>query len=186
MFSFYYYKLNKFYKIIFLYFFLFQPNDNIYESFGIFCPTNQIELVDLFSTEDILIDWKLPLYVNFTHVDIVNRIEKLYSAHGVVYDKIRGDIYECKGGIPNKLELDSLPSDEVEMRPLKTDNAKAIHDLYPANEIESVAIFEKLLYKLPGFGIYCMTTGELAAWMVQSYYGAMFSMQTRPEFRRKG
>lgn len=29
-------------------------------------------------------------------------------------------------------------------------------------------------------------SGELAAWMVQSYYGAMFSMQTRPEFRRRG
>lgn len=33
-------------------------------------------------------------------------------------------------------------------------------------------------------GVFC--SGDLAAWMVQSYYGAMFSMQTRPEFRRRG
>lgn len=36
-----------------------------------------------------------------------------------------------------------------------------------------------------GYGIFTLD-GELAAWMVQSYYGAMFSMQTKPEHRRKG
>lgn len=72
------------------------------------------------------------------------------------------------------------------MRPLLHENAKAIHDLYPASEIEGVEIFEKLIDKIPGFGIYTISNNELAAWMVQSYYGAMFSMQTRPEFRRKG
>jgi len=57
--------------------------------------------------------------------------------------------------------------------------------LYPASEIESIEVFEKLAANLPGYGIFTMD-GELAAWMVQSYYGAMFSMQTKPEFRRKG
>lgn len=80
----------------------------------------------------------------------------------------------------------SLPNEEVEMRPLTIDNVKAIHDLYPASEIECVQVFEKLIDALPGFGIFTKNTGELAAWMMHSYYGAMFSMQTKPEFRRKG
>jgi hypothetical protein len=62
---------------------------------------------------------------------------------------------------------------------------KEIHDLYPAAEIECIDIFEKLVDKLPGYGIFTLD-GELCAWMVQSYYGAMFSMQTKPNHRRKG
>jgi ribosomal protein S18 acetylase RimI-like enzyme len=50
--------------------------------------------------------------------------------------------------------------------------------------MECVEVFEKLVAELPAYGIFCC--GELAAWMVQSYYGAMFSMQTKPEYRRKG
>jgi hypothetical protein len=80
----------------------------------------------------------------------------------------------------------TLPSEEVEMRPLTIDNVQAIHDLYPASEIESVEIFHILIKKLYGLGVFCVKSGELAAWMIQSYYGAMFSMQTRPTFRRKG
>lgn len=72
------------------------------------------------------------------------------------------------------------------MRPLLLENVKSIHDLYPASEIECVEVFEKLIEALPGFGIFVRETGELAAWMVHSYYGAMFSMQTKPEYRRKG
>lgn len=71
------------------------------------------------------------------------------------------------------------------MRPLTVDNVKAIHDLYPAAEIECVGVFEKLVNTLPGFGVFTKS-GELAAWMMHSYYGAMFSMQTKPEYRRKG
>jgi FR47-like protein len=71
------------------------------------------------------------------------------------------------------------------MRPLQLADVKGIHDLYPASEIESISVFEKLVETLPGFGIFTID-GELAAWMVQSYYGAMFSMQTKPEHRRKG
>lgn len=80
----------------------------------------------------------------------------------------------------------SLPDDEVEMRPLNINNVKAIHDLYPASEIECVEVFEKLIGTLPGFGVFIQNTDELCAWMMHSYYGAMFSMQTKPQFRRKG
>lgn len=81
--------------------------------------------------------------------------------------------------------IHSLPADEVEMRPLTRDNVQAIHDLYPASEIECVAVFENLVDSLPGYGIFTHS-GELAAWMMQSYYGAMFSMQTKEKYRRKG
>jgi hypothetical protein len=104
---------------------------------------------------------------------------------------------------PDCLKLDELPSNEVvrvlhfeliveinlplmkELRPLRIEDSEFIHDLYPANEIESVDVFRCLAEKLPGYGIYTVD-GELAAWMVQSYYGAMFSMQTKVEHRRKG
>lgn len=72
------------------------------------------------------------------------------------------------------------------MRELTIDNVNTIHDLYPANDFECVEAFEKLVKTLPGFGIFTKGNGELAAWMMHSYYGAMFSMQTRPEYRRKG
>lgn len=47
------------------------------------------------------------------------------------------------------------------MRELTLDNVNAIHDLYPANEIECVEVFEKLINTLPGFGIFTKGTGEL-------------------------
>lgn len=71
------------------------------------------------------------------------------------------------------------------MLQLTPEHAQMIHDLYPANQLECIEIFEKLIEKLPCYGVFS-STGDLAAWMVQSYYGAMFSMQTRPEYRRKG
>lgn len=76
-----------------------------------------------------------------------------------------------------------LPPD-VELVRLQPAHMKAVYDLYPASDIECREVFEKLVAELPAYGIF--VEGELAAWMVQSYYGAMFSMQTRPEFRRKG
>lgn len=78
-----------------------------------------------------------------------------------------------------------VPAEDAEMLQLKPEHAQAIHDLYPANDMESKEVFEKLIAALPAYGVFS-SGGELAAWMVQSYYGAMFSMQTRPEFRRKG
>ncbi|KAJ8985456.1 hypothetical protein NQ317_017088 [Molorchus minor] len=73
----------------------------------------------------------------------------------------------------------------AEMLQLKPEHAQTIHDLYPAKHMESVELFEKLIEKLPCYGIFALN-GELASWMVQSYYGAMISMQTKPEYRRKG
>lgn len=134
--------------------------------------------------EDVLIDWMEPLYLNFTHVAIMEQIEAFYQTIGTVENLI-GDIYVCDEP-PGESDDIPLKESEVEMRPLALDNVKAIHDLYPASEIECLEVFEKLVTSLPGFGIFCVETGNLAAWMVQSYYGAMCSMQTRPEYRRKG
>lgn len=72
------------------------------------------------------------------------------------------------------------------MRALSLKDVKDIHDLYPAGNMESIEVFKKLLDKLPGCGVFSKEEGELLAWMVQSYYGAMFSMQTKPTHRRKG
>lgn len=129
------------------------PNKNMYESFGIFCPTNRIECVDLMETEDILIDWTKPLYLNFTHKAIMNRIDSFYSAKGGVMERLEGDIYVNKKLI-SELESEDLLADDVEMRPLSVENVKAIHDLYPASEIECVEVFEKLVQVLPGVGIF--------------------------------
>lgn len=161
------------------------PKNNIYGSFGIFCPSERIECVDLLETEDTLIDWREPMYLNFTHIAIMNRLDAFYGRKFGFMERLAGDIYISKGPI-DAVELESLPSEEVEMRELTLDNVNAIHDLYPANEIECVEVFEKLINTLPGFGIFTTGTGDLAAWMMHSYYGAMFSMQTRPEYRRKG
>lgn len=79
-----------------------------------------------------------------------------------------------------------LQKQEVEIRSLSLKDMKDIHDLYPAGDIESIEVFQKLVVKLPGCGIFSLETGELLAWMAQSYYGAMFSMQTKPTHRRKG
>lgn len=205
---------------------LWQPNKKIYESFGIFCPKSRLECIDQLQGEDVLIDWTEPLYLNFTHVAIMERIEDFYHENIGNVDKLIGDIYVCNREEPpgddnnnnnnstsdnnnddntntdntnSQLPTDYpssndndddrivlLPEGDVEMRPLVLENVKAIHDLYPASEIECLEVFEKLVTKLPGFGIFSVETGDLAAWMIQSYYGAMCSMQTRPEYRRKG
>lgn len=113
----------------------------------------------------------------------MNRLDDFYSTIGVM-ERLEGDIYVCNK-LNTDLELEEL-SDDAEMRPLTAEDVKAIHDLYPASEIERIEVFEILVQVLPGLGIFRKDTNELAAWMVHSYYGAMFSMQTRPEYRRKG
>ncbi|KPJ17146.1 hypothetical protein RR48_14002 [Papilio machaon] len=154
------------------------PNSLTYESVTVFCPSDRADLVDLLTSEDVLLDLTKPLYLNFTHEAIVNRFEKRYEAH----DKITGDVYVCDNP-PEDTSADDLPPD-VELVRLQPEHMKAVHDLYPASDIECCEVFEKLVAELPAYGIF--VEGQLAAWMVQSYYGAMFSMQTRPEFRRKG
>ncbi|KAI8421552.1 hypothetical protein MSG28_009585 [Choristoneura fumiferana] len=154
------------------------PNKDIFESVTVFCPSERAELVDLLTSEDVLLDLTQPLYLNFTHEAIVNRFERVYEAH----DKITGDVYSCDTP-PVDITAEELPPD-VELVRLQPEHMKDVYDLYPASDIECREIFEKLVAELPAYGIF--VEGQLAAWMVQSYYGAMFSMQTRPEFRRKG
>lgn len=73
-----------------------------------------------------------------------------------------------------------LSDDEVELRLLTADDVKSIHDLYPAGDIESIEVFEKLIHRLPGFGVFSLKTGELVAWMVQSYYGKKRTVKPPP------
>lgn len=137
----------------------------------------------------MLIDWTEPLYLNYTHVSIMDRIEAFYHGNIGHLDSLTGDIYTCDEPPGESMDDPTVPpllESEVVMRPLALENVKAIHDLYPAHEIECLELFEKLVESMPGYGIFCVETGNLAAWMVQSYYGAMCSMQTRPEYRRKG
>lgn len=76
-------------------------------------------------------------------------------------------------------------AEDAEILQLTPEHAQPIHDLYPANNIECVEVFEKLFEKLPSYGVFS-ASGELAAWIIQSYYGALISMQTKPDYRRKG
>ncbi|KAK9508939.1 hypothetical protein O3M35_006370 [Rhynocoris fuscipes] len=140
----------------------------MYESFSVFCPDEHIESLDLLATEDILIDWSQPIYLNFTQTSIVNRIEN-FNLSIEVTEKIAGDIYVQSEPPEEELQLDG---DECEVRELIAENAKAIHELYPAHDMEAVEVFEKLITRLPAYGVF--SSGQLAAWM------------TRPEFRRKG
>ncbi|XP_011552042.3 uncharacterized protein LOC105383649 [Plutella xylostella] len=155
------------------------PNsENIYESVTIFCPSDKSELVDLVTSEDQLLDLTATLYLNYTHEAIFSRLEKHYTP---VY-KIAGDIYVCDK-TPEDPENEQLPPN-VELRRLGPEDMRAVYLDYSAPDLECREIFEKLVAELPAYGIF--VESQLAAWMVQSYYGAMFAMHTNPEFRRKG
>lgn len=64
----------------------------MYESFGVFCPCDQIENLDQLEQEDVLIDWSQPIYLNFTNSAIMEKIEHFYSVKGTI-DKLIGDVY---------------------------------------------------------------------------------------------
>lgn len=81
-----------------------QPKGNVYGSFGVFCPSSRIECVDLLATEDILIDWKMEMYLNFTHIDIMNRLNLFYEKMGYM-ERLAGDIYTIDA-TPEHLELE--------------------------------------------------------------------------------
>lgn len=74
------------------YFAFFKPNNKLYESFSVFCPCDQLENLELLEAEDVLIDWSQPIYLNFTHAKIMNKIEEFYAKTGTV-EKLYGDIY---------------------------------------------------------------------------------------------
>ncbi|XP_011685891.1 PREDICTED: uncharacterized protein LOC105448803 isoform X2 [Wasmannia auropunctata] len=161
------------------------PHGLVYESVGVFCPNNRLELLRLLREEDILIDWSRPLYINFVHSDIAEELTRLYEGTGTI-ETVVGDVCACD--YFEQEEVSQEPNEEsnsdVQVRPLKAEHAEGIHELYPANDMECPEIFLRLIRTLPAAGVFA--NGRLAAWMVQSYYGAMFSMQTKPEYRRKG
>ncbi|XP_046749538.1 uncharacterized protein LOC124413180 [Diprion similis] len=161
------------------------PHGTLYESVGVFCPGDRLELLKLLRAEDVLLDWSRPLYINFTHCDIVDELARLYEGTGTV-NRVLGDIWACEE--PEKtaeVEEDVEESQtDVRVQPLRPEHAEGIHELYSANDVECHELFLRLIKTLPAAGVFA--GDRLAAWMVQSYYGAMFSMQTRPEFRRKG
>lgn len=57
-----------------------------------FCPCDQLEHLKLLETEDVLIDWTHPIYLNFTHANIMAKIEEFYESIGAI-EKQYGDIY---------------------------------------------------------------------------------------------
>ncbi len=99
---------------------IFQPKNNIYGSFGIFCPSERIECVDLLETEDTLIDWREPMYLNFTHIAIMNRLDAFYGRKFGVMERLAGDIYISKG-----------PIDEVELERYLNTNRIPILNICP-------------------------------------------------------
>ncbi|XP_012531732.1 uncharacterized protein LOC105834065 [Monomorium pharaonis] len=161
------------------------PHGLVYESVGVFCPNDRLELLRLLREEDILIDWSRPLYINFVHRDIAEELTRLYEGIGTI-ETVVGDVCACdfKQEGESHQEVDQESDSDVQVRPLKAEHAEGIHELYPANDMECHEIFLRLIRTLPAAGVFAK--GSLAAWMVQSYYGAMFSMQTKPEYRRKG
>nr|XP_012141194.1 PREDICTED: uncharacterized protein LOC100880491 isoform X2 [Megachile rotundata] len=161
------------------------PHGLLFESVGVFCPNDRLELLKLLREEDILIDWTKPLYINFVHFDIAEELTRLYEGTGTI-DTVVGDVYVCadEESLNDVEEPDEEADPDVRVQPLKAEHAEGIYELYPANDMECHEVFLRLIRTLPAAGVFAK--GRLAAWMVQSYYGAMFSMQTKPEYRRKG
>jgi hypothetical protein len=88
------------------------PNNHIYESFGFFCPVDSLDSVDLLRSEDILFDWSMPMYLNYTHESIVDRLEDFLKTIGCV-ERIEGEVYLCGEDKLDDLQLGELPSNEV-------------------------------------------------------------------------
>ncbi|CAH0553235.1 unnamed protein product [Brassicogethes aeneus] len=159
------------------------PNGNLYESFSVFCPCDKLDSLKFLEQEDVLINWNQPLYLNFTHNLIIEKIEDFYQDIGTI-EKQYGDFYILSNSKLQDAEDEEL-AENAKIIQLREEHMCMIHDLYPANQMEGIEVFKKLVKKLPCYGVFS-SDGELAAWMVQSYYGAMFSMQTKSEYRRKG
>lgn len=90
---------------------LLQPNGKLYESFSVFCPCDQLDDLELLIEEDILIDWNQPIYINFTHFKIMDKLEELYANNGTM-EKMYGDLY---GIIEPKSENEIVEEDETEL-----------------------------------------------------------------------
>lgn len=159
------------------------PDNNIYQNISIFCPIKNLECLNQLETEDVLIDWKKRLHIHFTHTAILDRLESFYKSIGSVEQFTYDILILNKNAV---IEVDEFPDDEAELRPLTEKDVQHIYDHYRANDIESIEMFKAVVRKLPTLGVFRKDTNELAAWMLCSYFGTMFSMQTLPMFRRKG
>lgn len=82
-----------------------QPNNSVYGSFGVFCPSEHVQHIDLLDTEDVLIDWHEPMYLNFTHIAIMDRLHTFYERNYGIMERLHGDIY-VNAGLPAELELE--------------------------------------------------------------------------------
>lgn len=51
-----------------------------------------------------MIDWKLEMYLNFTHIDIMDRLDSFYTKYGVM-ERLSGDIYVINGPL-KQVELE--------------------------------------------------------------------------------
>ncbi|CAH1989740.1 unnamed protein product [Acanthoscelides obtectus] len=69
------------------------PNNKLYESFSVFCPCDQLDNMYLLLEEEVLIDWTQPIFLNFTHSQIVEKLEEMYNERGGIMEKLYGDIY---------------------------------------------------------------------------------------------
>lgn len=125
------------------------------------------------------------MYINFVHHGIAGELFDLYNETGTI-ERVLGDVWACEEP-GNTIQIEDEPIEgelEVQVLPLCPEHAEGIHELYPANDMECHELFLRLIRILPAAGVF--VDDKLAAWMIQSYYGAMFSMQTKPEYRRKG
>ncbi|KAJ8985457.1 hypothetical protein NQ317_017089 [Molorchus minor] len=80
-----------------------EPNGKPNESFGVFCPCDKLQHLDLLAQEDVLIDWTNPIYLNFTHSKILMKIEEFYSSIGTI-EKVYGEVY----GLSESLEEENI------------------------------------------------------------------------------
>lgn len=67
-----------------------QPNNSLTESFGVFCPLEQLDNLRLVLSEDVLIDWTKPIYINFAQSNIVDEFAKYYKGE---VDRLYGEIF---------------------------------------------------------------------------------------------
>lgn len=78
---------------MFICFVSFQPNGDLYESFSVYCPSDKLDDLSLLQYEDRLLEWNKPMYLNFTHKAIVDKIEEFYMQRGGTLEKVYGDVF---------------------------------------------------------------------------------------------
>lgn len=74
----------------------------MYESFGVFCPIDQLEYLQLLHDEDILIDWNKIIYVNFAQEVVINQLEPFYQSIGSI-EQVSAEVftYDINAVLPN-------------------------------------------------------------------------------------